>query len=159
MSLLTNLIPGGTFIKLLPKFILIGVVAGILYGVKFLVDDHTRLQNEVKDQAAVIGAKQLELTNAYASAQIQRETMAQQIVVANKQIEAYNLQVEKLQRAFYETAKYSEHLESILSQHDLAYLAKKKPGLVAARINRGTDELRHSIQERARTFSNSGTAP
>lgn len=68
----------------------------------------------------------------------------------NSLTEDYEIQLDetkKLQSRYSEAREYSNQLIDKLQQHDLAYLALKKPGLIENRINKATVELFNEFEQ------------
>lgn len=58
----------------------------------------------------------------------------------------YKMDLEDLGRQHLTNQDEVHRLESLLARHDLAYLAKRKPGLVQKRVNRATEKVFADIE-------------
>jgi len=65
-------------------------------------------------------------------------------------INGYKVAQDTLMDAYTENYDEKAKLETMLAEHDLGELAKRKPGLVADRINSGTSSLFGAIEAASR---------
>jgi len=133
------------------KWILLALVVGAGYvAINRMVENY---------DAAIVKVAQLEsqlqkVTKERDDLQLSFDTykvdVAKEVTKANESIARLQREAAKNRRAYDELADKFE-------KHDLAFLAKRKPGLVAGIINRGTERLRRDIQTLTRDFATGNT--
>lgn len=135
---------GGTF----GKFAIVGLVIAAAVGYHYFKLNNvqsqlTHAQEQVgvlKQDVATAQANEAQLHGAITSLNGTVERLEQQRRIDQQKID-------KLSKQYTESRQKVSDLRQLLSEHDLAYLAYNKPGLIENRINAGTDRVGEDIQE------------
>lgn len=112
---------------------LLVVMAGVLWWVNSDRDDL------IKEN----GRLDLALTTQKAATEAAKET----VNAWKASAEAFQKTLEAMAANQAEATKETRRLNDVLAKHDLGALAEKKPGLVGARVNDGSDRMLRLLQD------------
>ena len=112
------------------KQLLIGglVAAALWFAWDFYTDYQDMVAQQVQDAKTITALESAASVNSATIAEMERQARENAI---NRQI---------LEESKRESERRVSELESLLSRHDLEFLAISKPGLIERRINDATDE-------------------
>lgn len=119
-------------IRVYAILIVLGLLGGAVYGVKYYYDD-TQQTIATLNQA-----------NASYKAVVDSQTNAIKEMKANA--ERQQELISKLNNDLSKAEEDVDRLRHTLSNHDLTLLASKKPGLIESRINNAVKELFEDIE-------------
>jgi hypothetical protein len=150
-GLFTKKAIGGFFAKywkIILLFIMVGLAA---FGINLAVNKYTDTVAELGTTRQALAEKTAAYSALDADFSNYRAAMGREIARANDTILG-------LQRKAVENRREYDELADKFEKHDLAFLARRKPGLVAGVINRGTARVFGILESRTREFATGGTA-
>lgn len=151
LGLVTSMLPSPMgFLRKHWKAILVVILLGLAaYGVNLAVNKYTETVAELATTKAQLAEKEVALSALDAEYEAYRAKVGDNIARANETIA-------RLQQRSIEHRREYDALAEKFEKHDLAFLAERKPGLVAGVINRGTARVFGVLESQTREFASGG---